>query len=131
MEICFTGGKKVCVKHKGFTIETDQPIASGGDGSALNPFDLFFVSLGACAGYYVLSFCQERGLSCEGIKLTLSTQRDPKTKMVTRVDIGIDLPDSFPEKYKAAVVRTAENCTISRHLQQPPEIKVNLLSAEN
>jgi putative redox protein len=32
-------------------------------GSAPSPFDLFMLSIGTCAGYYVLTFLQQRGLS--------------------------------------------------------------------
>ena len=60
MEVYFTGNKKVAADYKGFTVETDQPVAGGGDGTALSPFDLFLVSLGTCAGFFVLQFMQQR-----------------------------------------------------------------------
>lgn len=33
MRICFPGGKRVNATYKGFTIKTDQPVESGGEGS--------------------------------------------------------------------------------------------------
>ena len=60
MEIHFPGGKKVNSDYKGFTIKTDQSIKDGGDGTAPTPSDLFFASVGACMGFYALSFCTKR-----------------------------------------------------------------------
>jgi len=67
MEIVFPGGKKVNALYKGFTIPTDQSLLSGGQNSAPAPFDLFLASIGTCAGIYVLSFCQQRGIDTENI----------------------------------------------------------------
>jgi len=50
MKIYFPHGKKVFADYGGFTIETDQAVKAGGDGSAPAPFNLFLASLGTCAG---------------------------------------------------------------------------------
>ncbi len=124
MEIVFPGGKRVDALYKGFTIKTDQPPHVGGDGSAPAPFDLFLVSLGTCAGIYVLSFCQERGIPTEEIKLIQRMEREPHTKMISRIEIEIQLPESFPRKYKEAVVKSADLCAVTKHLHDPPQIDV-------
>jgi len=120
MEIYFPGGKKVYARYKGFTVETDQPVHEGGDNSAPAPFDLFMLSIGACAGYYVLTFLQQRGLSTEGAGILLRHDVDPETHLPSRVYLDIKLPADFPEKYRDAVIRTAEHCTVKRALDSPP-----------
>ncbi|MCK5331318.1 MAG: osmotically inducible protein OsmC, partial [Candidatus Marinimicrobia bacterium] len=60
MKITFPGGKKINAEYNGQIIKTDQAVASGGNGSAPEPFDLFLASIGTCAGIYVLGFCQQR-----------------------------------------------------------------------
>jgi putative redox protein len=120
MEIFFPGNKKVYARYKGFVIETDQPVSSGGDETAPAPFDLFLVSLGTCAGIYVLSFLQQRGLSSEGAGIILRQQRDPETKLVAKISLEIKLPADFPEKYRDAVIRAAETCAVKRHIDHPP-----------
>jgi putative redox protein len=50
MEITFPGNKKVNSTYKGYTVQTDQPVAEGGDGTAPEPFDLFLSAIGTCAG---------------------------------------------------------------------------------
>ncbi|HDJ23793.1 MAG TPA: osmotically inducible protein OsmC, partial [Candidatus Aminicenantes bacterium] len=60
MKISFPGGLRVVAHYKGLVIETDQPVYAGGEGRAPAPFDLFLASIGTCAAYYVLAFCQQR-----------------------------------------------------------------------
>ena len=118
------GGVKVDAAFKGFTIRTDQPVKAGGENSAPSPFDLFLASLATCAGYYVAAFCQERKIPAEGLSLRMTWTRDPDSKLIGRVLIEILLPAGFPEKYRAAVVKAAAQCTVKAHLAHPPEIAV-------
>ena len=120
MEVFFPGNQKVHARYKGFLIETDQPAQAGGDETAPAPFDLFIASIGTCAGIYVLRFLQQRGLSTEGAGITLRQERDPETKLVSKISLEIKLPPDFPEKYTEAVIRTAELCAVKRHLDTPP-----------
>lgn len=120
MEIFFPGNKKVHARYKGFLIETDQSAHSGGDETAPAPFDLFMASIGTCAGIYVLSFLQQRDLSTEGAGITMRQERDPETKLVSKVILEIKLPYDFPEKYRDAVIRSAEMCAVKRHFDNPP-----------
>lgn len=124
MKITFPGGKKVYAEYNGFTHRTDQPLAAGGENSAPSPFDLFLASLGACAGFYVLSFCQGRGIDTAGIELGMDMEWDEKSHLIAQVNIEILLPASFPEKYRAAVVQAAQSCTVKKHLQQPPKFNL-------
>jgi len=122
--IDFPGGSRVDAHFGAFTIRTDQPPHGGGEDSAPTPFATFLASLGTCAGIYVLGFCRQRGISTDGIRLIQTNTVEPLTGMVTRVELEIQLPPDFPEKYKAAVVRAAEQCAVKKHLEHPPEIKV-------
>jgi putative redox protein len=124
MEIYFPGGKKVNALYKGFDIQTDQPEEADGDGSAPSPFDLFLASVGTCVGYYVLSFCQQRGISTEGLQLELKTQRNQDTGLIGEIGVDIYLPRDFPEKYQRAVQRAAELCAVKQHLERPPSFEI-------
>jgi ribosomal protein S12 methylthiotransferase accessory factor len=120
----FPGGMRVDADYKGFTVQTDQPAGEGGENSAPSPFDLFFSSIGTCAGFYVLSFCKERDIPTDNISVTLNTVRDSETRMVTQVNIDIQLPDDFPEKYVKAVKASAEKCTVKKHILKPPAFNI-------
>jgi putative redox protein len=128
MKITFPGGNKVNAEFNGRTIATDQPLAAGGEGTAPTPFDYFLASLGTCAGIYVLSFCQQRQIATEGLALTqrmeFSTTKDGKERLA-KVAIDICLPPGFPEKYRNAIVKTAELCTVKKVLMDPPEFAIS------
>jgi ribosomal protein S12 methylthiotransferase accessory factor len=124
-DITFGGNKKVNAHYRGFTINTDQPENSGGDNTALSPFELFLASIGMCTGFYVLAFCQSRSISTDNIKITQTVIRSDTTHMVEKVMIDIDLPPDFPEKYKAAVIKTAQSCSVKKFLDAPPEIQIS------
>jgi len=120
MEVYFPGNQKVHARYKGFVVETDQPTGGGGDNTAPSPFDLFLISIGTCAGFFALSFLQKRDIPTEGAGLVLRSERDPESHLVTNISLEIRLPAGFPEKYRDAVIRTVEQCTVKRHLDHPP-----------
>ena len=124
MEILFPGGKKVDSNYKGFVVQTDQPKSEGGDSSAPEPYDLMLSALGTCAGVNVLYFCESRNISTEGIKVSMFIEKNEKTHLAERADVRIKLPDTFPEKYRAAVKRAADLCAVKRTFSSPPEISV-------
>ncbi len=124
MEITFPGGKKVNAQWHGFEIATDQPASGGGEGSAPAPYDLFLASVGTCAGIFVLGFIQSRGLSTEGLKITQSMDWDPDSHLMKKISLKIVLPKDFPEKYKGAVIKAAEQCTVKRTIHAPPVFEI-------
>ena len=128
IKITFPGGEKVNAEINSRIIPTDQPLSSGGEGSAPSPFDYFLASLGTCAGIYVLSFCQQRQIVTEGLALTQRMEFDSSEdgkKRLARVTIDIDLPPGFPEKYRNAVVKAAELCTVKKVIMNPPEFVIS------
>ena len=124
IKVTFPGGVRVDAAFKGFTFKTDQPAYAGGTGAAPSPFDLFLASLATCAGYFVVLFCAERKIPTEGLDVTMRTERDPKTRMIAKVAIDISLPPGFPEKYKTAVIKAADQCTVKRHILAPPAFEI-------
>lgn len=130
MDVRFPGGLAVEALFNGFTVHTDQPAIKGGGGTAPSPFDLFLASLATCAGFYALRFCQERGLSTEGLWVRLSTERDAEGKRVARVWIEIDLPRDFPQKYSAAIVRAVDQCAVKKLILDPPAFEVVALQPQ-
>ena len=129
MEITFPGGLAVEAHPKGFTIATDQPVAEGGGGSAPSPFDLFLASIGTCAGLYVLRFCRQRGIDTTGLGLSLATEREGGGGRVSAIRLELRLPAGFPDKYREAIVRAADQCAVKRHIFEPPRFEVVAVGA--
>ncbi|MEI8102078.1 MAG: OsmC family protein [Chlorobium sp.] len=128
MIVTFGGGKKVDADFNGFTIHTDQAEYAGGEGSAPEPFSLFLASIGTCAGIFVLSFCQSRGIPTEGIRLVQSHFAKESGRGIGKIEIAIELPPDFPEKYKDAVISAANLCAVKKHIMDPPEFIVKAVT---
>ncbi len=124
MIVTFPGGARVDAQFGPHTIRTDQPPHAGGDGSAPAPFSLFLASIGTCAGIYVLGFCRQRGLATDGIQIVQRMEADPRTGMIGRIALDIQVPAEFPEKYRDALVRAASQCAVKKHLEAPPAFDV-------
>jgi putative redox protein len=124
MKITFPANLRVDAAYKGFTVETDQPVSGGGDGSAPAPFDLFLASLGTCAGIFMLGFMKQRGIDPEGSGILMTIEPDAGKGMIGRVAFDLQLPNGFPEKYEQAIVRAVDQCTVKRHILDPPEFSV-------
>ena len=125
MIIDFPGGARVDAHFGPYTVNTDQPPIGGGEGSAPTPFAVFLSSLGACAGIYVLGFCQQRGLSTDGIRIVQRAIGDPINRgMVGTVQLEIQVPPDFPEKYRPALIRSAEQCAVKKHFENPPSFEI-------
>lgn len=124
LKVVFGDGYKIDVDTKGFLVKTDQPVRDGGEGSAPSPFDYFLASLAACAGYYALAFCRERKIPVDGLGVTMTTERGEVSKMIDKITIAVDLPAGFPEKYKFAIVKAVDHCTVKAHILRAPQFEV-------
>lgn len=127
MTVTFPGGAQVAAQINGQRILTDQPVSAGGSGAAPSPYELFLASLGTCAGYYVLAFCQQRGIGTDEIFLrqTMDFAEFPDgKKKLNKVTLEIVVPPTFPEKYHNALIKSAEICAVKRVLAHPPEFVI-------
>lgn len=128
MLVDFPGGLRVDAHFGTFTVRTDQPAQAGGEDSAPTPFATFLASLATCAGIYVLGFCRQRNIPADGIRLVQRTVSDPATGMVAKIALEIQLPEGFPEKYKAPIIRAAEQCKVKKHFEHPPAVEVTTVA---
>lgn len=124
LKVVFGDNYRIDVDFKGFTVKTDQPVRDGGDGTAPSPFDYFLVSLAACAGYYALAFCRERQIPTEGLGVTMTTERGEVSKMIDKITVAVDLPRGFPEKYRLALTKAVDHCTVKAHIQRAPQFEI-------
>jgi putative redox protein len=124
MEITFDGGKIVTAHTHGHEIVTDQPVNQGGKNSAPTPFDLFLASIGTCAGIYVKSFCDNRKIPTDKIKIIQTAEFDDETGLPKNIRIEIRLPGDFPEQYKEAVIKAANLCKVKKTIANPPQFDV-------
>lgn len=121
--IRLAGNRRIEAEVGAHTVRTDQPVDLGGEGSAPSPFELFLASIGTCAGVFVQGFCAKRGIPFEQIALRERVSYGEDGSLAS-VDLEIQLPESFPEKYRDAVVKVAEQCSVKRAIHAQPLFKV-------
>ena len=124
MEITFDGGKVITAHTHGHSIRTDQPVDNGGTNTAPAPFDLFMASIGTCAGIYVKSFCDNRKIPTDGMKIVQTSEFDKESGLPVSIKIDIRVPADFPEKYKNSLINVAELCKVKKSIANPPEFGV-------
>jgi ribosomal protein S12 methylthiotransferase accessory factor len=122
--VTLPGGRRIDAQLRGHVIHTDQPTDNGGENAAPSPFELFLASLGTCAGIFVQGFCAKRGIPTEGISLLEHVEYTPEGSL-SAVDIEVKLPEGFPEKYRDAVIRVAQECSVKRAIAAQPPIVVH------
>jgi ribosomal protein S12 methylthiotransferase accessory factor len=126
MIIDFPGGSRVDAHFGNFTVATDQPPVA----SAPTPFAVFLSSIGTCAGIYVLGFCQQRGIPTDGIRLVQRVHSNPFSHMIDKIDLEIQVPPAFPDKYRESLIRSAELCAVKKHLENPPRFEISTSKVE-
>ena len=124
-DVTMAGNKKVDARFRGFTVHTDQPLSEQGENTAPTPLELFLASIGACAGFFIVSFCQSRNIPTDKIKISQIAFRNDKTHMVEKMTLAVELPPDFPERYKNALIKAVDSCTVKKHLVNPPQIEIS------
>ena len=127
--VTFPGGRRVDAELGGHVVRTDQPRTNGGEDSAPSPLNLFLAAIGTCAGLYVSAFCQRRDLPTDGVRVRQRNHFDPETGVLARVELDIEVPPSFPEKYRDALVRAADGCAVKKAVQTAPLFDVKTVVA--
>ncbi len=122
--VTLPGGRRVDAQLGGHTLHTDQPKEAGGEDSQPSPFDVFLGSLGACAGIFVQGFCAKRNIPIDQIRIVERPAFGPDGTL-TSVDFELQLPATFPEKYRDAVVKVVEQCSVKRAIAAQPNFTVH------
>lgn len=128
--VTFAGGKKVNARIGDLEIRTDQSVKAGGEGSAPEPFLLFLASIGTCAGVYVQTFCEARGIPYQDIKLVQRMKAAPTGK-IEKVTIEIVVPETIPEDTYPRIERVADLCAVKKTIMNPPMFEVKTVKADS
>jgi len=129
IKVTFDGNKKVNAQVGKHLVKTDQPAKAGGDDTAATPYGLFLASMATCAGIFVKGFCDNRGIPTEGISIVQKHEFNDKG-LATKINIEINLPKDFPEKYIDSVIHVANLCKVKQQIASPPEMTVTSKIAE-
>ncbi|MGI6433679.1 MAG: OsmC family protein [Sphaerochaetaceae bacterium] len=126
IKVNFLGRRQISVDYRGNTILTDQPVSAGGDGQAPTGFDLYVVSLAACAGFYVQLFCLKRQIPLDSVSMSMVPVFDPETDLLSNFNLVVKTNDQFPEKYKKTIHNLIDQCSVKKSLENPPKVNIEL-----
>jgi uncharacterized OsmC-like protein len=90
------------------------------------PVELMPASLGTCVALYVHRFLATRGLDSTGLTVEVTAVGAPNPNRIGKFGVDVKIPGGVPEKYRDAVRRAAETCTVHHTLTHAPEIVVAL-----
>ena len=124
IEITFDGAKVITAHIGDHAIRTDQPVNKGGGDTAPSPFDLFLASIGTCTGIYVKSFCDNRKIPAENIRILEHVEYNSETQLPDSIKLEIKLPPDFPGKYRESLINVANLCLVKKSIASPPEFLV-------
>ncbi len=121
--ITLPGRRRVEAQVRGHKVLTDQPLDNGGEDLAPSPYELFLASIGTCAGIFVQGFCAKRDIPYENIRIRERLVRNAEGA-VTGVELDVDLPADFPDKYREAVVKAIDGCSVKKTIAAQPVFQV-------
>jgi ribosomal protein S12 methylthiotransferase accessory factor len=90
------------------------------------PVELLSTSLGTCVALYVQRFLAARQLDSTGLTVAVTAVGAPNPNRIAKFEIEVTIPGGVPEKYRDAVRRAAEGCTVHHTLTHAPEIVVEI-----
>ncbi len=122
--VTWDGGVRFTADVRGHKVAVDQPQQAGGADSAPMPLELVPTSLGTCVALFVQQFLVTRGLDATGLTVEVQTLGAANPHRIGKFEVAVKIPGGVPEKYREAVRRAAEGCTVHHTLTHQPEIAV-------
>jgi putative redox protein len=126
IEVNMLEGQELKASFGEHEIISDQSIAAGGQANHPEPLDYFLASMPLCAAFYIRKFCQQRDINTDGIKVFQDDTHIGENKYQKKFSIRVQLPDNFPEKYKKALMASANTCTVKKLIQAMPEFDISI-----
>jgi putative redox protein len=121
------GAQFAAVDEAGHEVIVDLLKENDGFEDGQRPIELLASSLGACIGSTIRAFCLRHEIPFEGLQINVDFQRaDAKPAYITRFDVEMIFPDAIPEKFRSALIRAAEQCTVHATFSHRPEIVMEI-----
>jgi ribosomal protein S12 methylthiotransferase accessory factor len=127
IEVSMLPGQQLKASFGKHEIISDQSLTVGGQEEYPEPFDYFLASMPLCAAFYIRKFCQQRDISTDGIKVIQNNSNVGDDKYQKKFSLSVELPESFPQKYKKALMASANTCTVKKVVQAMPEFEVSIV----
>ncbi len=121
---------KFAIQTRSHTILCDQPAENGGADTGMTPPELLLASLGSCAAFYAVQYLKTRNLAESGVEVTVTAEKLKPPARLGNFNIHVTCPVSLTEAHREGMMRSIHACLIHNTLLTPPEIKIELETAE-
>jgi uncharacterized OsmC-like protein len=122
---------KFSIQSRSHTILCDQPAENGGEDSGMTPPELLLASLGSCAAFYAVQYLKTRNLAETGVEVTVTAEKLKQPARLGNFYVHVVSPVSLTEEQTEGLMRSVHHCLVHNTLLAPPEIKIELATAES
>ena len=119
------------IQSRSHTILCDQPAENGGEDSGMTPPELLLASLGSCAAFYAVQYLKTRNLAETGVEVTVTAEKLKQPARLGNFYVHVVSPVSLTEEQTEGLMRSVHHCLVHNTLLAPPEIKIELATAES
>ena len=137
----YENGFRFSATCKGYTVTTGHGEDGNKSRDGMWPAQLFEASIGMCIGGYIAKFCKEEGIPYEDMTIELSRRIEAgssgtsssraKPSRTTRIDAKILLEAKLSFKQRQGILEAADNCHITKSIEEGMEIACSLVASGN
>jgi uncharacterized OsmC-like protein len=117
-------GQKFAIRIRSHELIVDQTLRGGGDDTAPTPLELLGASLGSCIAYYMHHFFHTRGLSAEGLVVSVTNQSASNPSRIESFSVRIVLPAEVPAHFMPLLERVLHACPAHNTLVMGSRVEV-------
>lgn len=124
IKVVHTGKMKFTMQAREHIIETDQPVESGGENSAMTPPEIFLAALGSCAAFYAAQYLAIRKLADTGVEVSVEAEKLREPARLGNFTIHVKSPVPLTGEQNQAMERAVHRCLIHQTMLQVPRIHI-------
>ena len=119
-EIKYNGNLRTSAKHleSGEIINTDAPKDNHGLGECFSPTDLVCTSLASCMLTIMAISVKKHGIELDGTSASVKKTMGSAPRMISQIDITITFPESYTDKIKMILEKSALSCPVHKSLSK-------------
>ena len=110
----------------------DEPVAAGGLGSGLNPYELLLAGLGACTSMTLRMYAERKALPLARVSVRLRHSKihakdcaecETREGRIDRIERTIALEGALDDEQRARLMEIADKCPVHRTLKSEIDIR--------
>jgi putative redox protein len=121
-------GDRYAVRVREHEVVVDQPIEDGGTDAGPTPTELWVAGLASCVAFYGGRFLVRHGIDPAGFVVTGAWAMADRPARVASIELGVQLPDGFPEAKRERFMAVVEHCTVHNSMVQMPHVQIAVVA---